>query len=372
MTNNSNQNGNPRKNFNGVIMKSYLITGGCGFIGSHFIRYVLENSNSSSILNLDALTYAGNPLNVIDIEKNYPDRYTFIKGNITDKKLVKKIFRESQIDYVVHFAAESHVDRSFDDPMHFMKTNVLGTTVLLNAAKEFWQRDEWNSNRFLHISTDEVYGSLSLGKDAKFTENSPLKPRSPYAASKAAADLLAQSYFESFKFPVIITRCSNNFGTYQYPEKLIPLMILNIKNEKALPIYGNGLNVRDWIYVGDHCKALLEVFDKGQVGEIYNISGEQEYDNITLVNMLCETVASLTNKKKDRFKKYITFIKDRPGHDLRYTMDCSKMQSETGWKPSHNFMKDLTRTVEWYLTHNEWVRSCGLSLQKWMIAHYDI
>ena len=353
-------------------MKTYLITGGCGFIGSHFIRHVLENSSYSSILNLDALTYAGNPLNVIDIEENYPDRYKFIKGDITDEKLVKEIFSQNEVDQVIHFAAESHVDRSFDDPMQFMKTNVLGTTILLNTAKEFWQKDEWISKRFLHISTDEAYGSLSLGEDDKFTENSPLKPRSPYAASKAAADLLAQSYFESFEFPVIITRSSNNFGANQYPEKLIPLMILNMKKEKTLPIYGNGLNIRDWINVKDHCKALLAVLEKGQVGEIYNISGEQEYNNITLVNMLCEIVASLTNKKKDHFKKYITFIKDRPGHDLRYTMDCSKVQNETGWKPSNNFMKDLTGTVQWYLTHDEWVRSCEFSLQKWMRAHYDL
>ncbi len=354
-------------------MKTYLITGGCGFIGSHFIRYVLENRKSSFVLNLDALTYAGNPLNLIDVEKDYPDRYTFIKGDITNEKLLKKIFSQNEIDHVIHFAAESHVDRSFDDPMQFMKTNVLGTTVLLNTAKEFWQRDEWNSKRFLHISTDEVYGSLSLdNKQAAFTEDSPLKPRSPYAASKAAADLLAQSYFESFEFPVIITRCSNNFGQYQYPEKLIPLMILNMKNEKALPIYGNGLNIRDWIYVEDHCKALLAVLEKGQVGEIYNISGEQEYNNITLVNMLCEIVASLTNKKKDHFIKYITFIKDRPGHDLRYSMDCSKIQSTTGWKPSHNFMKDLTGTVQWYLTHDEWVQSCENSFQNWMKDHYDL
>jgi len=353
-------------------MKTYLITGGCGFIGSHFIRYVLENSNSSSILNLDELTYAGNPLNVIDVGENYPDRYTFIKGDITDEKLVKEIFSQNKIDHVIHFAAESHVDRSFEDPMQFMKTNVLGTTVLLNAAKESWKKDEWNSKRFLFISTDEVYGSLTFDEKTLFTEESPLKPRSPYAASKAAADLLTQSYFESFGFPVLITRCSNNFGPYQYPEKLIPLMLLNMKKGKTLPIYGNGLNIRDWIYVEDHCKALLEVLDKGQVGEIYNISGEQEYSNITLVNMICEIVASLTNKKKGHFKKYITFIKDRPGHDLRYTMDCSKMQSETGWKPSHNFIENLTSTVQWYLAHNEWVRSCELSLQKWMRAHYDL
>ncbi len=353
-------------------MKTYLITGGCGFIGSHFIGYVLQNNNSASVLNLDALTYAGNPLNVKDIEKNYPESYTFIKGDITDETLVKNIFRENEIDYVVHFAAESHVDRSFDNPLQFIETNVLGTTVLLNAVKEFWQKDEWNSKRFIYISTDEVYGSLSLEENVKFTENSPLKPRSPYAASKAAADLIAQSYFESFGFPLIITRCSNNFGPYQYPEKLIPLMILNMKKEKTLPIYGNGLNVRDWIYVGDHCKALIEVLEKGQVGKIYNISGEYEINNISLVNILCEIVASLTNKEKNHLKKYITFIKDRPGHDLRYSMDCSKVQSETGWKPSHNFIRNLTSTVEWYLEHGEWVRSCENSFRKWMRSHYDL
>lgn len=353
-------------------MKTYLITGGCGFIGSHFIRHVLENNKSSSILNLDALTYAGNPLNVIDVEKNYPDRYTFIKGDITDERVVKNIFNQNEIDHVIHLAAESHVDRSFDDLMQFVKTNALGTTVLLNTAKEFWLKDEWNLNRFLHISTDEVYGSLSFDEKTIFTEESPLKPRSPYAASKAAADLLTQSYFESFGFPVLITRCSNNFGPYQYPEKLIPLMILNMKKGKTLPIYGNGLNIRDWIYVEDHCKALIEVLEKGQIGEIYNISGAQEYNNITLVNMLCEIVASLTNKKKDHFKKYITFIKDRPCHDLRYTMDCSKVQAKTGWKPSHNFIRNLTSTVEWYLEHDEWVRSCENSFRYWMKSHYEL
>ncbi len=333
-------------------MKTYLITGGCGFIGSNFIRYLLKQKSNAHILNLDALTYAGNVLNVEEIENLYPERYTFIKGDIADQKLVRKIFTENEIDFVIHFAAESHVDRSFDDPQLFMKTNVLGTSVLLQAAQESWKKDELESNRFLHISTDEVYGSLPLEGKEKFTEDSPLKPRSPYAASKAAADLLAQSYFESFGFPILITRCSNNFGPYQYPEKLIPLMILNMKNEKPLPIYGNGLNVRDWIYVEDHCKVLLGVLEKGKIGEIYNINGEYEVDNITLVNQLCEIVASHTNKEKDYYKKYITFTKDRPGHDLRYSMDCSKVQAEIGWKPSHNFNKNLTSTVEWYLIHD--------------------
>ena len=293
-------------------MKTYLVTGGCGFIGSHLIRHVLKNSNSSSILNLDALTYAGNELNVRDIEKDYPTRYTFIKGDITDHKLVRSIFEENELDSVIHFAAESHVDRSFVDTQKFMKTNVLGTSVLLQVAKESWGEDGWNSKRFLHISTDEVYGSLPLDGDEKFTEDSPLKPRSPYAASKAAADLLAQSYFESFGFPVLITRCSNNFGPCQYPEKLIPLMILNMKNEKPLPIYGNGLHIRDWIYAKNHCKALLAVLENGQTGDVYNISGENQIDNVTLVNLLCEIVAFHTNKEKDYYTKYITFIKDSP------------------------------------------------------------
>ena len=353
-------------------MKTYLITGGCGFIGSNFIRYLLEQQSNAHILNLDALTYAGNLLNVEDVGDLYPERYTFIKGDIADQKLVRKIFTENEIDFVIHFAAESHVDRSFEDATQFMRTNVLGTSVLLQAAKESWKKDELNSKRFLFISTDEVYGSLSFDEKTLFTEDSPLKPRSPYAASKAAADLLAQSYFESFEFPVLITRCSNNFGSYQYPEKLIPLMILNMKKEKPLPIYGTGLNIRDWIYVEDHCKVLLSVLEKGQVGEIYNINGEYEVDNVTLVNILCEIVAAHTNKEKDYYKKYITFTKDRPGHDLRYSMDCLKVQAKTGWKPSHNFTKDLTSTVQWYLTHDKWIRSCENSFSKWINFHYDL
>jgi len=349
-----------------------LITGGCGFIGSNFIRYLLGQKPYAHILNLDALTYAGNLLNVKDIENHYPERYTFIQGDIADQNLVNKVFAENEIDFVIHFAAESHVDRSFNDPQLFMKTNVLGTSVLLQEANESWKKDELNSKRFLFISTDEVYGSLPFDENTLFTEDSPLKPRSPYAASKAAADLLAQSYFESFEFPVLITRCSNNFGPYQYPEKLIPLMILNMKNEKPLPIYGNGLNIRDWIYVEDHCKVLLALLEKGQIGEIYNINGEYEVDNVTLVNMLCEIVAAHTNKDIDFYKKYITFTKDRPGHDLRYSMDCSKVQAETGWKPSHNFMKDLTSTVQWYLAHDKWIGSCENSFSKWINSHYDL
>lgn len=353
-------------------MKTYLITGGCGFIGSNFIKYLLEQKSDAHILNLDALTYAGNLLNVEKIENLYPDRFTFIKGNIADQKLVNKVFAENEIDFVIHFAAESHVDRSFNDPQLFMKTNVLGTSVLLQEAKNSSKKDERDFKKFLFISTDEVYGSLPFDEKTLFTEDSPLKPRSPYAASKAAADLLAQSYFESFEFPVLITRCSNNFGPYQYPEKLIPLMILNMKKEKSLPIYGNGLNIRDWIYVEDHCKVLLALLEKGQIGEIYNINGEYEVDNVTLVNMLCEKVAAHTNKEIDHYKKYITFTKDRPGHDLRYSMDCSKVQAETGWKPSHNFMKDLTSTVQWYLAHDKWIGSCENSFSKWINSHYDL
>jgi len=351
-------------------MKIYLVTGGCGFIGSNFIRFLFGQKSDVHVLNLDALTYAGNPMNLVDIEEKYSDRYTFIKGNITDEKLANKVFDKYDIECVIHFAAESHVDRSFGDPKLFMKTNVLGTSVLLHAAKDSWREDEWNSKRFLHISTDEVYGSLPLDGEDRFTEDSPLKPRSPYAASKAAADLLIQSYFESFGFPALITRCSNNFGPYQYPEKLIPLMILNMKKEKPLPIYGNGFNIRDWIYAEDHCKALYSVLQNGQIGEIYNISGEHELDNITLVNMLCEIVASLRNNNGDYYKKNITFIKDRPCHDLSYSMDCSKIQAETGWKPSHNFIKDLTSTVQWYLAQDKWIASFENSLQEWINSHY--
>jgi len=353
-------------------MKTYLISGGCGFIGSHFIRYILNETSDIHILNIDALTYAGNPLNLIDVEQHYSERYSFIKGDINDKIMIEKIFSERDIECVVHFAAESHVDRSFDDPQLFMKTNVLGTSTLLSAAMDSWQQKIAGSQKFLHISTDEVYGSLSLDCKEKFTEKSPLQPRSPYAASKASADLLAQSYHICFKFPVIITRCSNNFGSYQYPEKLIPLMIFNMKNGLPLPIYGDGNQMRNWISISDHCKALWAVLNKGQVGDIYNISGEYECSNLTLVNMLCEIVASKFGKNKDYFKKYITFIKDRPGHDLSYTMACSKVKNQTGWSPSNTFTQDLTATVEWYLTHERWIESCKKSLEIWLKSHYDL
>lgn len=312
-----------------------LITGGAGFIGSNFVRFMLKEHKDYKIINLDKLTYAGNLENLRDIEDN--PNYTFIKGDITDESLVDEIFSMG-LDYVANFAAESHVDRSIEDPQIFLKTNVLGTGVLLRAAKKHGVR------KFLQVSTDEVYGSL--GSTGYFTEESPLQPNSPYSASKASADLLVRAYYKTFQLPVNITRCSNNYGAYQFPEKLIPLMIINALHDRELPVYGDGLNVRDWLYVEDHCRALDMVLHKGKVGEVYNIGGSNERTNLEIVKLIL--------KELGKPESLITFVKDRPGHDRRYAIDASKIKRELGWEPQVNFEEGMKKTIEWYLNNRQW------------------
>ena len=317
-----------------------LVTGGAGFIGSNFIRFLLENNNKVVVVNIDKLTYAGNLENLKDVELNYKDRYYFVKGDICDKRVVKNIFEEHDFDYVLNFAAESHVDRSIDTPEVFLTTNILGTQVLLNASMDS------EVKKFIQISTDEVYGSL--GDTGKFTETTPLAPNSPYSASKAAADLLVRAYYKTYGFAGIITRCSNNYGPYQFPEKLIPLLISNAFEDRELPIYGDGKNIRDWIYVLDHCSALLKILTDGKPGEIYNIGGSQEMMNIDVV----KTLLKLLKKPESLIK----FVKDRPGHDRRYAIDSTKIQKELNWEPSLGFDEGIRLTIEWYLNNYEWIK----------------
>ena len=312
-----------------------LVTGGAGFIGSNFIRYFLQKYSQYQIINLDKLTYAGNLDNLSDVE-NRPN-YRFVKGDICDSELVNKIVKDG-VDAIVHFAAESHVDRSIYDPAIFVKTNVLGTQTLLESALKF------KIDRFIQISTDEVYGSL--GKEGSFTESSPLLPNSPYSASKASSDLLVRSYFETFGLPAIITRCTNNYGPYQFPEKLIPLFITNALFDQSLPIYGDGLYVRDWIYMEDHCKALDVILHQGKVGEIYNIGGGNEKTNLGITDLILQ--------KLNKPKSLIQHVKDRPAHDRRYSLDCSKIKTQLGWKPSTPFEEGIAKTVDWYSTHQSW------------------
>ena len=315
-----------------------LITGGCGFIGSNFIRYELEKYNSINIVNLDKLTYAGNLENLLDIHKKYKDRYTFVKGDILDAKLVKQIIAENRIDIIINFAAESHVDRSIMDSAEFVKTNVLGVQTLLEIAKQS------GIKRFIQISTDEVYGDLP--DKGYFREETPLAPHSPYAASKASADMLIGAYFHTYQLPVIITRCSNNYGPYQFPEKLIPLIIINALQSKTLPIYGDGTNVRDWIHVIDHCSAVDLVVQKGEIGEVYNIGANNERTNIDIAKLILKRL-----KKPDAL---IKFVKDRPGHDRRYAINADKVKSQLGWKPVYDFEDGLEATISWYIDNRAW------------------
>jgi len=340
-------------------LKHVLITGGCGFIGSNFVRHTLKNFPDYKIVNLDKLTYAGNPGNLTDIEKN--SNYRFVKGDIVDAALVGRIFAEENIDTVVHFAAESHVDRSITGPAEFVQTNIVGTFNLLEAAREAWLNDKAgeskNACRFLHVSTDEVYGSL--GETGAFQETTPYDPRSPYSASKASSDHLVSAYFHTYGLPTLITNCSNNYGPYQFPEKLIPLVINNALQGKVLPVYGDGKNVRDWLYVIDHCEAILTVLQKGRIGETYNIGGNSEKQNIEIVNLICdildEKVGLLPGGEKRR--SLITYVKDRAGHDRRYAIDATKIRTELGWTPGVNFADGMRRTVEWYLDHKAWIAS---------------
>jgi dTDP-glucose 4,6-dehydratase len=315
-----------------------LVTGGAGFIGSNFIRHELTVHPGHEIINLDNLTYAGNLENLGDIE-NLPN-YKFIKGDICDKQLIESL----AFDAIINFAAESHVDRSILDSFPFLQTNIIGTQNLLEAARK-------KGCRMLHVSTDEVYGSISSGS---FTENSPLQPNSPYSASKASSDMLARAYFETYGLDVIITRCSNNYGPYQFPEKLIPLVIYHAVEGKPIPVYGDGKNVRDWIHVLDHCKALDIVFHKGKDGEIYNVGGKNELENIYIIKMLLKKIAEKTEKKEESLSELITFVKDRPGHDRRYSIDPSKIERELGWKPETAFDKGLSDTIDWYLENKSW------------------
>ncbi|WP_082088188.1 dTDP-glucose 4,6-dehydratase [Methanosarcina sp. WH1] len=327
-------------------MVTVLVTGGAGFIGSNFIRIMLDRHKNYRIINLDQLTYAGNLENLRDIETNA--NYSFVRGNICDRLLVERIVSENNIDYIVNFAAESHVDRSIKDPEIFIKSNVLGTQVLLDAAKKY------NINKFLQISTDEVYGSL--GNTGYFTENTPLSPNSPYSASKASADLLVRAYYKTFGLKVNITRCSNNYGPYQFPEKLIPLMIYNAINGKKIPVYGDGLNIRDWLHVNDHCSAIDSVLQNGKIGEVYNIGGNNEKTNIDIVKTIIK-ILSEKLPERDISESLISFIEDRKGHDRRYAIDATKIDQELGWKPQIDFEDGIRMTVDWYLNNKNWLNS---------------
>lgn len=327
-----------------------LITGGAGFIGSHVVRKFVKDYPNYAIFNLDLLTYAGNLENLKDIED--APNYKFVKGDIREEKFIDSLFEKHKFDGVIHLAAESHVDRSIKDPLAFVKTNVIGTINLLNASKKIWQ-DNFEKKRFYHISTDEVYGSL--GEEGLFTEKSSYSPNSPYAASKASSDHFVRAYGETYALPYIISNCSNNYGPNHFPEKLIPLFINNIIEEKLLPVYGNGKYTRDWLYVEDHAAAIDLIFHKGQNHETYNIGGFNEWQNIDLVKLLCQIMDKKLNKPKGSSKKLIAYVKDRPGHDLRYAIDASKINKRLGWKPSVTFEEGLDRTVDWFLENKEWL-----------------
>lgn len=330
--------------------KTILITGGAGFIGSHVVRLFVKQYKDNSILNLDNLTYAGNLENLRDIEKS--KNYTFIKADIANSGEVDEVFLTYKPDVVIHLAAESHVDRSIMDPLAFLYTNIAGTANLLNASRKTW-KEPFENNLFLHISTDEVFGSL--GKEGFFTETTRYDPRSPYSASKAGSDHMVKAYWHTYKIPVIISNCSNNYGPNQFPEKLIPLAINNIKNNKPVPVYGKGENIRDWLFVVDHAKAIELLFREGKHGETYNIGGNNEWKNIDLIHLLCEIMDRKLHRDNGESIRLITFVKDRAGHDLRYAIDTSKIRREFGWKPSVNFNEGLELTVDWYLSNAEWL-----------------
>ncbi len=329
-----------------------LITGGAGFIGSHVVRLFVTKYPMYEIYNLDALTYAGNLENLRALEQ--ASNYHFIKGDITDQPFIDELFHKNRFDKVIHLAAESHVDRSILEPLSFVKTNLLGTVNLLNACKTSW-KDNWEDKLFYHISTDEVYGSL--GEDGLFTEQSSYDPNSPYAASKASSDHFVRAYYTTYKLPVVISNCSNNYGPYQFPEKLIPLFINNIITGQALPVYGDGKYTRDWLYVMDHATAIDTILHKGNVGETYNIGGYNEWQNIDLIRLLCDVMDEKLSQKRGSSQELITFIKDRLGHDKRYAIDASKLKKQLGWKPSVTFEEGLRLTIDWYLNNTEWLHN---------------
>lgn len=335
-----------------MYSKTILITGGAGFIGSHVVKRFVNLYPDYRIVNLDKLTYAGNLANLTDIEK-FPN-YEFVKADIVDGQLMLDIFAKYRPDGVIHLAAESHVDRSISNPTEFIYTNIIGTVNLLNAARNIW-KDQPDGKRFYHISTDEVYGSL--GSEGFFTEQTAYDPRSPYSSSKASSDHLVRAWFHTFHLPIVVSNCSNNYGPNQFPEKLIPLMINNIIQKKPLPVYGEGLNIRDWLYVEDHAAAIDLIFHKGSAGETYNIGGNNEWTNIDLVMMLCRIMDKKLNQSEGTAAGLITYVKDRAGHDLRYAIDSSKLQKSLGWEPSLQFEEGLEKTVDWYLSNTEWLRS---------------
>jgi len=340
-----------------------LVTGGAGFIGSNLVRHLLSQSDVECVVNLDALTYAGNPENLSDL--NEPDRYHFQEGRIQDRDLVKRLLKDHHITHVLNLAAESHVDRSIEGPDAFIQTNIVGTFECLEACRDL-KKEANRDIRFIHVSTDEVYGSL--GDEGKFTEQTPYAPNSPYAASKASSDLIVRAYNKTYGMPCVITNCSNNYGPYQFPEKLIPLVTLRATRDESLPVYGKGENVRDWLYVSDHAEALHLVAKHGNPGETYNIGGDQEVQNIELVRRICDILDRLKPRANGSpHSDLIEFVKDRPGHDFRYAIDASKLKSELGWKPKHDVQSGLESTVKWYLNHSDWCDSVlkrGYELQR--------
>ncbi len=333
-----------------MATQSILITGGAGFIGAHLVRHVVNRYPDYRIVNLDLLTYAGNLENLRDVED--APNYTFVKGDILDAALLDELFAAFRFDGIIHLAAESHVDRSIADPMAFIRTNVLGTVQLLHAALKHW-REDLDRHRFYHISTDEVYGSL--GETGFFTETTPYDPRSPYSASKASSDHFVRAFYHTYGLPIVISNCSNNYGPYQFPEKLIPLMINNIRTGKPLPVYGDGQYTRDWLWVEDHAQAIDLIYHQGRIGQTYNIGGHNEWKNIDLVHTLCDIMDELMGKPAGTSRQLIQFVKDRPGHDRRYAIDASKLAAELGWAPTIQTDEGLRRTAQWYLTHTDWL-----------------
>ena len=328
-----------------------LITGGAGFIGSHVVRRFVTQYPEYNIINLDKLTYAGNLENIKDIDQS--PNYTFVKGDITDLEQMRFVIKDHNVTGVIHLAAESHVDRSITDPLIFVRTNLIGTSNLLQACKESW-KDNWEGKLFYHVSTDEVYGSLPLD-DSMFTENTAYNPRSPYSASKAGSDHMVRAFFHTYNMPIVISNCSNNYGPNHFPEKLIPLFINNIINKKPLPVYGSGENVRDWLYVEDHARAIDDIFHKGRHGETYNIGGHNEWSNIDLIKTLCAVMDSKLGRQVGESEKLISYVTDRAGHDMRYAIDASKLQDELGWTPSLQFEEGISKTIDWYLTNQDWL-----------------
>ncbi len=354
-------------------MKNVLVTGGAGFIGSNFIHYLLRTEQDIKVINLDALTYAGNLDNLQDAAKD--SRYVFAQGNICDAEFVERLLHEHQVDTIVHFAAETHVDRSILGPRQFIETNVIGTFTMLEAARKYWLEEKAlpvEDVRFHHVSTDEVFGSLAPGEPA-WTEETPYAPNSPYAASKASSDHLVRAYGHTYKLPYSITNCSNNYGPYQFPEKLIPVIILNALGGKELPVYGDGQQIRDWLHVEDHCEAIHLVLTKGQTGSTYNVGGENQPANLTIVETICDILDEVAPDSQHKpHKNLIKFVKDRPGHDRRYDMDTHKISTELGWRPRHTLTQGLLDTVQWYLSHPEWVTAIHEKheYQGWMDANY--